>query len=167
MLSKAAPKLPEIPNSKSPWGLSMKTKIIVLAISGLFLLMSCGGEEEQQPAAVVEEEVQTAASLLDVGQKKIDAGNLEDAVKTLNELLEEFPNADEAEKAKELITEAEEGLAAERMETERVQAKQVEELFEVKVNKVRTLIKGNKKYAYVKLNEKFPAIDIATKLGLM
>jgi len=44
---------------------------------------------------------------------------------------------------------------------------EVEELFEVKVSKIRTLIRGNKKYAYVKLNEKFPAIDIATKLGLM
>ncbi len=45
--------------------------------------------------------------------------------------------------------------------------KEVEELFEVKVKKIRTLIRGNKKYAYVKLNEKFPAIDLATKLGLM
>jgi large subunit ribosomal protein L23 len=45
--------------------------------------------------------------------------------------------------------------------------KEIEEVFEVKVDRVRTLIKGNKKHAYVKLNAKFPAIDVATKLGLM
>ena len=45
--------------------------------------------------------------------------------------------------------------------------KEVEELFDIKVKKIRTIIRGNKKYAYVKLNEKFPAIDLATKLGLM
>ena len=45
--------------------------------------------------------------------------------------------------------------------------KEIEDLFEVKVEKVRTLIRGNKKYVYVKLNKKFPAIDVATKLGLM
>ncbi|RLG15664.1 50S ribosomal protein L23 [Candidatus Pacearchaeota archaeon] len=45
--------------------------------------------------------------------------------------------------------------------------KEIEELFEVKVEKIRTLIKRGKKYAYVKLKKEFPAIDIATKLGLM
>jgi len=45
--------------------------------------------------------------------------------------------------------------------------KEIEELFEVKVASVRTLIKGNKKYAYVKLKKEFPAIDLATKLGLI
>ncbi|MEK6757937.1 MAG: 50S ribosomal protein L23 [Nanoarchaeota archaeon] len=45
--------------------------------------------------------------------------------------------------------------------------KEVEDLLEVKVEKIRTLVKGNKKYAYVKLKEKFPAIDLATKLGLI
>ncbi len=45
--------------------------------------------------------------------------------------------------------------------------KEIEELFNVKVDKVRTYIHKNKKYAYVKLNNKNPAIDIATKLGLM
>ncbi len=45
--------------------------------------------------------------------------------------------------------------------------KKVEELFDVKVEKVRTLIRNNQKYAYVKLNKKFPAIDVATKLGLI
>jgi len=45
--------------------------------------------------------------------------------------------------------------------------KEIEEMFDVKVDAVRTLIRDNKKCAYVKLNEKFPAIDLATKLGLM
>lgn len=45
--------------------------------------------------------------------------------------------------------------------------KDVEEMFEVKVDGVRTLIRDNKKYAYVKLNKDFLAIDLATKLGLM
>jgi large subunit ribosomal protein L23 len=44
---------------------------------------------------------------------------------------------------------------------------EVEGMFGVKVEKIRTLIKNGKKYAYVKLNEKSPAIDVATKLGLM
>ncbi|MBR9701580.1 50S ribosomal protein L23 [Candidatus Pacearchaeota archaeon] len=54
-----------------------------------------------------------------------------------------------------------------RRKTKELIKKEVEEVFEVKVDKVRTLVRGNKKYAYVKLNEKFPAIDVATKLGLM
>ena len=45
--------------------------------------------------------------------------------------------------------------------------KEFEEVFNAKVEKIRTLIKENKKYAYIKLKKQFPAIDIATKLGLM
>ena len=45
--------------------------------------------------------------------------------------------------------------------------KEVQELFDVKVENVRTLIKDAKKYAYVKLKKEFPAIDVATKLGLI
>ena len=45
--------------------------------------------------------------------------------------------------------------------------KEFEEVFNAKVQKIRTLIKENKKYAYIKLKKEFPAIDIATKLGLM
>ena len=46
--------------------------------------------------------------------------------------------------------------------------KAVEELFSVKVIKVNTTLMstGNKK-AYVKLSKETPAIDVATKLGLM
>jgi large subunit ribosomal protein L23 len=45
--------------------------------------------------------------------------------------------------------------------------KEVEELFEVKVDKVRVMVRESKKYAYVKLKKEFPAIDVATKLGLI
>jgi len=45
--------------------------------------------------------------------------------------------------------------------------KEFEDLFEVKVEKIRTLIRKNKKYAYIKLKKDFPAIDIATKLGVI
>jgi len=45
--------------------------------------------------------------------------------------------------------------------------KEVETLFNVKVEKVRTHTIKNKKFAYIKLKSEFPAIDIATKLGLI
>ena len=44
---------------------------------------------------------------------------------------------------------------------------EIETMFKVKVDKVRTLVQGNKKYIYVKLKKEFPAIDVATKLGLI
>ena len=45
--------------------------------------------------------------------------------------------------------------------------KAVEEMFAVKVNAVRTFIKNNQKYAYVQLKKSHPAIDVATKLGMI
>ncbi len=45
--------------------------------------------------------------------------------------------------------------------------KEVEELFDVKVERIRVMNRNSKKYAYVKLNSKHPAIDVATKLGLI
>lgn len=45
--------------------------------------------------------------------------------------------------------------------------KEIEEIFDVKVEKIRTLIRDNKKLAYVKLKKEFPAIDLATKLELI
>jgi len=45
--------------------------------------------------------------------------------------------------------------------------KEVENLFDVKVEKVRTHTLKNKKLAYVKLKSDFVAADVATKLGLM
>ena len=45
--------------------------------------------------------------------------------------------------------------------------KEVEDLFGVKVAKVRTHTLKNKKLAYVKLKVEYPAVDVATKLGMM
>lgn len=72
------------------------------------------------------------------------------------------------EKAVRLI-EAENTLL---FETERQRRKQeikkeIEESFNIKVDSINVFIKGNKKYAYVKLNEKNLAIDLATKLGMI
>lgn len=44
---------------------------------------------------------------------------------------------------------------------------EIEKLFSVKVEKIRTLVRKNRKYIYVRLKKEFPAIDIATKLGMM
>ena len=45
--------------------------------------------------------------------------------------------------------------------------KEIEAAFKAKVASVNTTINGNKKRAYVKFTQDTPAIDIATKLGLM
>jgi large subunit ribosomal protein L23 len=45
--------------------------------------------------------------------------------------------------------------------------KEIEKVFSVKVEKVRTSIKSNKKFAFVKLIKSNPAIDVATKLGMI
>lgn len=46
--------------------------------------------------------------------------------------------------------------------------KALEDLYNVKINSINTLITpGGKKRAYVKFHEDSPAIDLATKLGLM
>ncbi len=45
--------------------------------------------------------------------------------------------------------------------------KEIEDLFKVKVEKIRTLIRSNRKYVYVRLKKEFPAIDLATKLGII
>ncbi len=45
--------------------------------------------------------------------------------------------------------------------------KEVEKLFGVKVQKIRTMMRDNKTIAYVRLRKENPAIDIATKLGMI
>ena len=46
--------------------------------------------------------------------------------------------------------------------------KAIEEMFQVKVTKVNTIVTPEgKKKAYVKLSKETPAIDVATKLGLI
>lgn len=44
---------------------------------------------------------------------------------------------------------------------------EVEKIFNVKVENIRTLVRGNKKIAYVKLNKENVAVDVATKLGMI
>jgi len=43
----------------------------------------------------------------------------------------------------------------------------VEKMFKVKVLEVRIVNRGTKKIAYIKLNKNNPAIDVATKLGMI
>ena len=45
--------------------------------------------------------------------------------------------------------------------------KEVESVFGVKVDKIRTFIRGNKKIIYAKLNKNNLAIDVATKIGVI
>ncbi|MBS3088322.1 50S ribosomal protein L23 [Candidatus Pacearchaeota archaeon] len=45
--------------------------------------------------------------------------------------------------------------------------KEFENIFNVKVESVRTLIRRNQKVAYIKLTKENPAIDVATKLGMI
>lgn len=58
-------------------------------------------------------------------------------------------------------------IEAEMNDTKAEIKKKVEEELKVKVDGIRTLIKDNKKYAYIKLNAKNPAADIAAKYGLI
>ncbi len=44
---------------------------------------------------------------------------------------------------------------------------EMEKSFKVKVLKVNTMIQKGKKKAYIKLSKETPAIDIATRLGMM
>lgn len=44
---------------------------------------------------------------------------------------------------------------------------EVEKMFNVKVEKIRTLIRSNRKIVYVRLKAENKAIDVATKLGMI
>ncbi len=59
-------------------------------------------------------------------------------------------------------------FAVDRKATKPAIKKEIEEFFNVKVEKVNTLIgPDGEKRAYVRLSPETPAIDLATKLGLM
>ena len=45
--------------------------------------------------------------------------------------------------------------------------KEVEKTFNVKVHSMSTQIRNNQKIAIIRLNKENPAIDVATKIGLM
>ena len=53
-----------------------------------------------------------------------------------------------------------------RMNKEEIK-KEFEKMFDVKVVGIRVLIRQNKKFAYIKLDKKNPAIDLASKLKLI
>jgi large subunit ribosomal protein L23 len=55
----------------------------------------------------------------------------------------------------------------ERRATKQEIKKEVERVFSVKVVRVRTMITNNAKFAYVRLKKENPAIDVATKLGMI
>lgn len=42
-----------------------------------------------------------------------------------------------------------------------------EDMFKVKVESIKTKVHKNKKYASIRLKKEFPAIDVASKLGLI
>lgn len=42
-----------------------------------------------------------------------------------------------------------------------------EEMYDVKVEKVNVSIRNNKKYAHIRLKKEFPAIDLASKIGMI
>jgi ribosomal protein L23 len=44
---------------------------------------------------------------------------------------------------------------------------EIESIFNVKIDNINSLTKDNKKIVYVKLNKENPAIDVATKLGMI
>jgi ribosomal protein L23 len=54
-----------------------------------------------------------------------------------------------------------------RQENKKEIKEEFENMFKVKVDSINTLIKDNKKIAYIKLNKTNPAIDVATKLGMI
>jgi len=56
---------------------------------------------------------------------------------------------------------------AEKNATKTEMKKEVEEIFGVKVDKVNVLVRGNQKYFYIRLKKEFPAIDVATKIGMI
>lgn len=58
-------------------------------------------------------------------------------------------------------------LEVENSATKTTLKKEIEEKLKVKVRSVNMVNHNNKKFAYVKLDEKNPAIDLATKFGVI
>jgi len=72
------------------------------------------------------------------------------------------------EKAIKIIeTENKLTFVVDRRTTKKDIAKAFQEEFKIKPLTINTQIKNNKKIAYIKLKPENPALDIATKLGLM
>jgi len=58
-------------------------------------------------------------------------------------------------------------VEADRKDSKKKIKKEFEEMFKVKIDSINTLIHLNKKIAYLRLNKNNPAIDVATKLGMI
>jgi ribosomal protein L23 len=58
-------------------------------------------------------------------------------------------------------------FVVDRRATKKQVAKAIEEMFKVKVSRINIQIRNNKKIAFIKLKPETPAIDIATKLGII
>jgi ribosomal protein L23 len=58
-------------------------------------------------------------------------------------------------------------IELDRRKDKKVLRKEIEEAFNVKIESINTHIIKNKKIAYVKLDKKNPAIDVATKFGMI
>lgn len=58
-------------------------------------------------------------------------------------------------------------FSTDRKSTKNEIKKEFETTFNVKVEKINTLLRGNKKYVYIKLDKSVKVDDIATKLGLL
>lgn len=72
------------------------------------------------------------------------------------------------EKAVRIIeTENKLTFVVDRRATKKEIAEAFEEEFKIKPVSINTQIKRNKKIAYIKLKPETPALDVATKLGLM
>jgi ribosomal protein L23 len=72
------------------------------------------------------------------------------------------------EKAVRLMDSANEIVFAVDLKANKIQIKkEVEKVFKVKVEKVRTTSSKNIKKAYVRLSEKDSALDVATELGMI
>lgn len=52
-------------------------------------------------------------------------------------------------------------------DTKKMIKDEMEKMLKVKIVKINTHIKDNTKFAYVKLDKKNPAIDVATKFGVI
>ena len=58
-------------------------------------------------------------------------------------------------------------VEADRKDSKKKIKKEFEEMFKVKIQSINTLLHANKKIAYLRLNKNNPAIDVATKLGMI
>ena len=54
-----------------------------------------------------------------------------------------------------------------RQERKKEIKQELEKIFNIKIEKIRSLIRNNRKFVYVRVDKKHPAIDVATKMGMI